>query len=326
MVDAQLLELDNVTKRFSAGGFIKKKYVTAVEDVSFGMPEDRPSILTIAGESGSGKTTLAKLILGLLTPTYGEISYKGKSIHRMKRDDWKAYRREVQAVFQDPYSIYNPFYRIDRVLQIPVRRFDLTPSSEEENELIIKSMEAVGLRPSDILGRYPHQLSGGERQRLMLARLLAIKPKLIVADEPISMIDVSLRAMFLNTLLEFNEQYGMSCLFITHNLTNAYYLGGDIIILCRGRAIEKGDMDSIVKKPLHPYTKVLISAIPHTTPKERWTDRLELEVTGITEPEEAIRGCVFHERCPSATPKCRKQKPALVEAEKNHYVACNLYG
>jgi len=325
MAEKPLLEVDNVAKRFPAGGFVKKKFVTAVEDVSFTMPGDKASMVTLAGESGSGKTTLAKLILGLLTPTQGEIRYKGKSVRRMSRSEWKAYRREVQAVFQDPYSIYNPFYRIDRTLTEPLKKFKIVSSGSEAHDLVIKSMEAVGLRPADILGRYPHQLSGGERQRVMLARLFSIKPNLIVADEPISMIDVSLRAMFLNTLQEFNKEYGMSTIFITHNLTNAYYLGGDIIVLARGRLLEKGDMDAVVLNPLHPYTKILISAIPHTTPKERWTDRFELKVTGIAKSLEESHGCALLDRCPHGTEKCKKEKPVMVEAAKNHYVACHLF-
>ena len=160
----------------------------------------------------------------------------------------------------------------------------------------------------------------------MLARLLCLMPKIIVADEAISMIDVSLRAVFLNILMEFKKQHNISCIFITHNLTNAYYLGGDVMILCRGRVLEKGDMESVVNNPKHPYTKVLISSIPHTNPKDKWTERLDLSVKSIAETAESVgRGCIYCDRCPFTTDKCLKESPPMVNVGPNHQVACFSY-
>ncbi|MBC7320711.1 ABC transporter ATP-binding protein, partial [bacterium] len=203
---ATLLELNNVTKIFSGA---RGRRIRAVDRVSFSLSREEPRIISLVGESGSGKTTIARMILGLLPPTEGAIYFSGQNIYSMSKDEWKEYRREVQAVFQDPYGIYNPFYRVDRVLEIPIRKFNLANSKEESQKLIIEALEAVGLRPKDVIGRYPHQLSGGERQRIMLARLYLLKPKLIIADEPISMIDVALRALFLNILLDFKNKYGI---------------------------------------------------------------------------------------------------------------------
>jgi peptide/nickel transport system ATP-binding protein len=317
-----LLEVSNLTKRFPTGGLLKRKYIHAVDDVSFILPGDEVTITTLAGESGSGKTTIANLILGFLKPTAGEIRYKGKNIHRMSKSEWTTYRREVQAIFQDPYAIYNPFYKIERMINVPLKEFKITSSKKEAHELMLESLKAVGIRPEDLLGRYPHQLSGGERQRFMLARLLCLKPKIVVADEPISMIDVSLKAMFLNTLLDFKKHHGMSCIHITHNLSNAYYLGGDVMILNGGRVLEMGDMESVVKNPTHPYTKMLTNSIPHTDPKNRWMDKLELKVTGIAKTSETDLGCIFYNRCPNATERCLKERPPLVNIDSKHKVAC----
>jgi peptide/nickel transport system ATP-binding protein len=188
------------------------------------------------------------------------------------------------------------------------------------------SMKDVGLRPNELLGRYPHQLSGGERQRFMLARILAIMPKIIVADEPISMIDVSLRSMFLNKLLDFKTQHGISSIFITHDLTSAYYLGGNVMILCRGRILEKGDMESVVKNPAHPYTKMLIDSIPASNPKNRWTDKIELKVSKLTaDSKSASTGCVFYYGCEHCIERCLTEKPPMYETSSNHLVACFLH-
>ncbi|RLE70660.1 MAG: ABC transporter ATP-binding protein, partial [Thermoprotei archaeon] len=250
-----LLEVDNVSKIYSVG-FIRKRYIEAVRSISFIIP-DKGAFIGLVGESGSGKTTIARMILGLINPSSGEIRYKGRNIFRLSKEEWIEYRKNVQPVFQDPYNAYNPFYRIDRVLRIPIRTFRLASSKEDAEKLIEEAMMAVGLRPEDILGRYPHQLSGGERQRIMLARLHIIKPRLIVADEPLSMVDVSLKARFLNELLKFKKAYGTSCLYITHDLSEAYYISDTLMVLCRGRIVERGPTDSIINNPAHPYTRML---------------------------------------------------------------------
>jgi peptide/nickel transport system ATP-binding protein len=220
-----LLELKNATKLYRVGRSLglKARYIVAVKNVSFFMPEDKPTIVALVGESGSGKSTIARLVLGLIKPTSGEVLYRGKSVEAWLNEDPFTFRKEVQAVFQDPYSTYNPFYRVDRVFHLVVKKFKLASSREEAEKLIKEAMKAMGLRPGDVLGRYPHQLSGGERQRLMLVRALLLKPKLLVADEPVSMIDASLRAIFLNGLLQLKKRF----ILVVHNTRSPHS------VLCR---------------------------------------------------------------------------------------------
>src|SRR5205814_6785053 len=192
----------------------------------------------------------------------GEVRYRGTALHRLRGDARRAFRREVQAVFQDPYGVYNPFYRVDHVLTTPLRRFRLAASRAEARELIDGALRAVGLRPEEILGRFPHQLSGGQRQRVMVARALLLKPKLIVADEPVSMVDASLRATILASLRRLTDEFGISILYITHDLATAYQVSDAILVLYRAHLVEAGAVEDVVSAPQHPYTRLLISAIP----------------------------------------------------------------
>lgn len=321
-----LLDVQNIRKVFTASGLMARREVVAVDDVSLRIQGDEPRLLTIVGESGSGKTTLARCILGLTDSTAGAIVYRGKNIGTMSKDEMRHYRREVQPVFQDPYSTYNPFYRIDRVLLMLVRKFHLTSSKAETQARIEEALRAVDLRPNDVLGRYPHQLSGGERQRVMLARIYLMKPRLIIADEPISMIDAALRALFLNILLDFRDHYGISCIFITHNLSTAYYLGGDIMVMCRGRAIEQGPMDDVISHPAHPYTQLLLDSVPSQDPRKRWSQRRGQDVVETSELHSQPNACVFVERCPHVLDVCRKHRPAFMGLENGHETACFLHG
>ena len=322
-ISNNLLELKNVTKIYYTGRF-RKRSVVAVRDVSFSIPEENPIVTALVGESGSGKSTIARLILGLLEPTCGTIFYRGKEVREWLKKEPSIYRREVQAIFQDPYSIYNPFYKIDRVFKIAIKKFKLASSNEQAQELIEESMRAIGLRPRDLLGRYPHQLSGGERQRLMLARIFLIKPKLLIADEPVSMIDVSLRSIFLENLLKLKDDLKMSCLYITHDLNIANFVSSNIIVLCLGKIVEMGKTRSVIEKPKHPYTKILVRAIPNPNPKERWKDKMPPEVV-LSKSLRREQGCVFLDRCPEAIPACKESDPPLLEIEPGHRVACHLY-
>jgi ABC-type oligopeptide transport system ATPase subunit len=269
------LELRNVTKVFSSG-FVRQTHKVALNDFSLALDDEQPTIIAVVGESGSGKTTMANLLLGLEMPTSGEVLYKGKDLRQCSRQEWRDYRRDLQAIFQDPFESFNPFYTVDHVLTTPMSKFGLAGSKEETRRRIEQALLDVGLRPEDTLGRYPHQLSGGQRQRTMVARTLLMQPKAIVADEPVSMVDASLRVIILASLLQLKRKYGMSLIYITHDLATAYQISDRIIVLNRGEIVEEGDPEQVVKNPQHPYTKLLISSIPLPNPDETWGD-LDLE-------------------------------------------------
>ncbi|MDP8908284.1 MAG: ATP-binding cassette domain-containing protein, partial [Chloroflexota bacterium] len=261
-----LLELRDISTIFGHGAGA----TVANDRVSLTIEEQPPRLVSIVGESGSGKTTAARSLLGLQPPTTGEALWRGKDITALSKDELLVFRREVQAVFQDPYGIFNPFYRINRVFDMTIKKFKLAKAKGERDALIEEALRAVNLRPPDVLGRYPHQLSGGERQRVMLARAYLLKPKVIVADEAISMLDVAVRAVIMNILVDFKDRLGISTVFITHDLSAAYYLGGDIMVMHRGRVVETGDSVTVMQEPKHPYTQLLLQSIPSPDPDERW--------------------------------------------------------
>jgi peptide/nickel transport system ATP-binding protein len=319
-----LIEARNVTKKFSLGGIIKRKYVTAVEDFYFGIQEEKQKVVALAGESGSGKTTITNLLLGFIKPTYGEILYRGKNIWKLKGSEWKKYRREVQAVFQDPYESLNPFYKIDNVLLEPIKKFKLAKSKSDAVKLASEALYDVGLDANEILGKHTHQLSGGQKQRVMLARVFALRPKILLADEPVSMIDVSLRADILKIIQRLRKDFELSCLYITHDLSNAYCISDEIIILYLGSVMEQGDFEAIIKNPKHPYVKMLISSIPQPDPKNKWQGKVKLQDIEIARLETLV-GCKFCNRCPEAIPICSQKRPPLIDLEKDRRIACHLY-
>lgn len=323
-----LLELRNVTKDFRIGGGLglgEKRSVKAVDNVSFTVSGENPTILALVGESGSGKTTIARIILGLLEPTSGQILYEGRNVGDWIKKDEKSYRRNVQVIFQDPYGIYNPFYRVDHVLYKVIKKFGLASSSKEADNMVEESMRAMGLRPEDLLGRYPHQLSGGERQRLMLVRILLIKPKLVIADEAVSMIDVSLRSIFLNNLQDLRSRLRMATLLITHDLNIAHYISDEMMVLCHGRIVETGETKAVVKDPLHPYTQGLVSAIPIPDPRKRWKDTVEIEEVTFKELLAQRQRCIFSHICPHVMPICKEEIPQLLKVKPRRKAACFLY-
>jgi len=325
MLDTPILEVRRATKRFSLpGGLLKRATIAAVDDLSLAL-HDAPQIVSIVGDSGSGKSTLARMALGLTKPDDGQVLFRGQDLATLSAAQMRTYRRQVQPVFQDPYGIYNPFYRIERVLELVIDNFQLASSKGQAQELMEEALHAVDLRPHDVIGRYPHQLSGGERQRVMLARIFLLKPKIIIADEPVSMIDVAVRTLFLNILLDFKEQYGISCLFITHNLANAYYLGGRMMVMCYGRVVEAGDLDVILRQPAHPYTQQLLQSLPSPDPTRRWTDTIALPTTQRPLTNDAAR-CVFTARCPHVDAICHSQRPPEYAVGDGQRTACFLYG
>jgi len=249
-----LIELNNVNKMFGA--------FTALEPITFSLGDAAPTMTAIAGESGSGKTTLARILLGFIPPTAGQVIYRGKDLATMTATEKRQFRREVQPVFQDPFDVFNPFYRVDHVLQTPVRRYKLAASRSEERKLIEDALSRVGLRPQDTLGRYPHQLSGGQRQRIMVARAVLLRPQIIVADEPVSMVDASLRATILDELRTLNRNLDISIIYITHDLTTAFQICDNILVLYKGQVVEAGAVEKVIGDPRHPYTQLLVSSIP----------------------------------------------------------------
>ena len=316
-----LLELKNVTKVFTRG-LLSRTSMTALHNISLTLNDDEPTILTVAGESGSGKTTLALLVLGFLTPTSGQILYKGKDINGLRGNERMTFRREVQAVFQDPFAVFNPFYTVDHLLTVPIKQFKLAKSKREARDKMEEALTAVGLQPEDILGRFPHQLSGGQRQRINVARALVLKPKLLIADEPVSMVDASLRASILQTLQSLQKNYGISIIYITHDLTTAYHIAKSIIVLYRGSVMEAGDVDTVTKNPQHPYTKLLIDSIPWPDVHQRW-GKTEIKARE-SELSADGAGCKFRPRCPFAMDVC-KTAPPLFLVSQHQAATCYLY-
>ena len=318
-----LLEARRVTKVFSAGPFARRRTV-ALDDFSLAIASKPPSITAIVGESGSGKTTLARLLLGIVQPTTGEVLYQGQDVRRLSPATRRVFRRDIQVIFQDPYDSYNPFFKVDHVLEAPITNFRLAKSHRDARAMIVDALEAVGLRPEETLGRYPHQLSGGQRQRVMVARALLLRPRLIIADEPVSMVDASLRATILGSLRRLSQDFGISLIYITHDLTTAYQISENIIVLYSGSVAEAGDVEQVVPQPKHPYTQLLISSIPLPNPKRRWGqdgDKLELGA-GQRPPKQ---GCKFATRCPYVMDICRTTAPPLYQLDANRAAACYLY-
>ncbi len=324
MTATPLLEVRRATRVFGGGGlFGGGRPVTAVREASLVLPEGEPVVVAIAGESGSGKTTLARLLLGMLPPTSGEVCYRGRDLHSLGKTERKEFLREVQAVFQDPFEVFNPFYKVDHPLMIPVGRFYPELSRDERRQRVEEGLRSVGLRPEETLGRYPHQFSGGQRQRIMVARALLLDPRIIVADEPVSMVDASLRATILESLYQIHRERGISLVYITHDLTTAYQLCTTILVMYRGDVVEVGDVERVMKEPVHPYTQLLVRSIPHPDPKRRWGEG-EGKATEAVAGEDG-EGCVFAGRCPHVMAACRQSRPPLLRIDSNRAAACYLH-
>jgi len=324
MATTPILEARNVTKIFGSG-MVSKTETIALEDFSLQIDADNPSILAIVGESGSGKTTLVRLLLGLTPPTTGEVSYQGKPLSSLSKGEKQQYLKDVQVIFQDPFEVYNPFYKVDHILELPIKYFKLAKNKAQAQELMETSLSAVGLRPDETLGRYPHQLSGGQRQRIMVARSLIMRPKVIIADEPVSMVDASLRATILDSLMTLNRDFGISLIYITHDLTTAYQISKDVIVLYRGTVAEVGNVERVVQQPEHPYTKLLVGSIPVPDPDAPW-----LGEKGLGEPVTGLEPvgpsyCRFYQRCPWAMPRCVETSPPLYQTAENRATSCFLY-
>jgi oligopeptide/dipeptide ABC transporter ATP-binding protein len=319
-----LLEARHLRKVFGSGVFGNQQGTVALDDFSFRVDDEPPAITAIVGESGSGKTTLARLLLGLAAPTSGEVLYRGKDLRHLAKEERRQFLRDIQVIFQDPYEVYNPFYKVDHVLTTPIEKFKLASSRQQARALMEETLNAVGLRPEETLGRHPHQLSGGQRQRIMVARALLLQPRLIIADEPVSMVDASLRATILESLRQLHVKFGISLLYITHDLTTAYQISRNILVMYRGEVAEAGDVDLVVKEPRHPYTQLLIQSIPRADPDHPWTTH-EAPSERSTEKPTSTVGCKFADRCPYAMEICRQERPPLYRTDARRAAACFLY-
>jgi oligopeptide/dipeptide ABC transporter ATP-binding protein len=315
-----VLEAMRVAKHFRArrGVFGARGVVRAVDGISFAIEGGRT--LGVVGESGCGKSTTAKLVLGLETPSSGTIRFEGRDLQTLSPAERRHYRRSVQAVFQDPYASLNPRMRIGAIIAEPL----ITNARLERGEVrrrILDLLDLVGL-PAHAADLFPHEFSGGQRQRIAIARALALSPKLVVLDEPVSALDVSIRAQILNLLRDLQAQFGLSYLFIAHDLAAVAHMSHAIAVMYLGKIVESGDADSLVRAPKHPYTEALFAAALPASPDERREDSpLAGEVPSPLRPPS---GCHFHPRCPHAVSRCAQEAPHLTEIERRH-VACHLY-
>ncbi len=313
-----ILETQNLKKYFPVRRkiFGKEEYVKALDGVSISI--EKGEIYSIVGETGSGKTTLARIITGLTEPTDGKVFVDGIDIFSLKKSELKNFRKKVQIIFQDPYGSLNPRFKVKDIVEEPLK---LNKLRFDENK-IINVLENVGLKPAeDFLNRYPHQLSGGQRQRVAIARALAVDPEFIVADEPVSMLDVSIRANFLNLMMDMNRKLGISVMMITHDISVATYVAKRLSVLYLGKIVETGSKYDITNNSLHPYTQALFQAIPTLGKKEK-----DVKILGdIPNPMNIPKGCRFHNRCPYAMDICRIKEPPLKEIKQGHFVACHLY-
>ncbi len=300
----KLLEVERLTKVFSQGSLLSRLRITAVDDVSFHIKPGE--IFALAGESGCGKTTTAKIILGFEDLTSGRISHRGDQGERPKNQRvW--FTAGIQAIFQDPFKTFNPLRRVDQYFFETLRNFKLAKSRKVAVSLIEEKLHAVGLSYAELADKYPSEFSGGQLQRISIARALLTNPSLLIADEPVSMVDASLRMSIVNLFKRLREEYGVSVLYITHDLATAYYVSDRIAIMFRGHLVEMGSVEEVLMTPRHPYTQLLRDSIPEADPKKRW--REEIDLLELEHEEYSKLGCRFAGRCPYVMDVCRKQIP-----------------
>lgn len=300
----------------------EQRYVRAVDGVSFEV--QRGEIFSLAGESGCGKTTTGKALLRLVQPTAGSVKYAGADILSLPDKALKAYRRKLQMIFQDPYGSLNPRQTVKEIVSEPLKVHGLAHNREELGERVNQALVDAGLTPVDrFLNRYPHELSGGQQQRVAIAGALVLEPDFIVADEPVSMLDVSIRSEILRLMIRLRDTAYLTYLFITHDLSLAWTISDRIGIMYLGRLVEIGAADDVVHRPLHPYTRALISVVPSPEPKARSRERTILR-GDPPNPVEIPSGCRFHPRCPIAESRCKVEVPELREIRSGHYAACHF--
>ena len=317
-----LLEVDNLVKWFPIkGGFFKRTVgnVKAVDGVSFKIK--RGETMGLVGESGCGKSTCGRTILRLLEKTSGEVRLEGVDIFSLSREELRKMRPKMQIVFQDPYASLSPRLPVGEIIGEAVREHQIVPP-EEFDDYITRVMDVCGL-PEYYKDRYPHEFSGGQRQRICIARALALSPDFIVCDEPVSALDVSIQAQIINLLKQLQREFGLTYLFISHDLSVVEHISDSVGVMYLGNLVEYAETDKIFSKPLNPYTKALFSAIPIPDPDAK-INRIILQGS-IPSPANPPRGCKFHTRCSQCTPRCKEEAPRQVEVEMDHDVVCHLY-
>ncbi|HRW03474.1 MAG TPA: ABC transporter ATP-binding protein [Caldilineaceae bacterium] len=312
-----LLEVDKLTKVYTQGNLLARINIMAVDRVTFDI---KPAeIFTLAGESGCGKTTTAKMIMGFEESTSGVIRHNGKA----QRPNEQVWRTEgVQAIFQDPFATFNPLRTVDRYFFETVWSYKLAPNRKAAIALIDRKLKAIGLSYEEFAGKYPSEFSGGQLQRISIARALLTDPKLLIADEPVSMVDASLRMSIVNLFKQLRDEFGVSVLYITHDLATAYYVSDRIAIMFRGNVVEMGTVEEVLMAPKHPYTQLLRDSIPEADPKRRWQGKVIL--SDLEQEEYLQQGCRFAGRCPHVMPVCRQAEPPDLQV-KGTLVKCYLY-
>jgi len=322
MTTAAPLEVRSLTKRFQLGTGVRRAHVHAVDDVSF---ELRPGTITaLVGESGSGKSTVARLLAHLSEPSEGEVLFEGSDVsHVRRRRDVLRYRSQVQIIFQDPFSSLNPVKTVRHHVERPLRIHKIVPSRQVEQR-VHELLRTVGLvPPEDIAAKYPHELSGGQRQRVAIARALAVEPKVVLADEPISMLDVSIRIGILNLMSKLKEERGIAFLYVTHDLASARYVADDILVMYAGQIVERGPIEDVLSAPLHPYTRLLLDVVPDPATGTEGP-KIELRKGDTSAAVDPGEGCRFRMRCPLAIEICSHTTPQLVEARREHAARCHV--
>jgi peptide/nickel transport system ATP-binding protein len=315
----KILEVKNLKKHFNLG---KNRILKAVNDVTFHV--NKGETFGLVGESGCGKSTIGRTIIGLYNRTAGDVFFDGQSVHTLPEKELFKLRRRMQMIFQDPYASLNPRSTVREVISEPMEVHNLYKTKKEQNERVYQLLEEVGLN-RDHANRYPHEFSGGQRQRIGIARALALNPDFIIADEPISALDVSVQAQVVNLLKQLQVEKGLTFLFIAHDLSMVKQISDRIGVMYLGNMVELTESESLYENPLHPYTKALLSAIPIPDPDiEESRERIILKGE-LPSPINPPSGCVFRTRCPFAMEICGKEKPEWQEVEYNHFVACHLY-
>ncbi|WLR42687.1 dipeptide ABC transporter ATP-binding protein [Bacillus carboniphilus] len=317
-----LLKVEGLKKNFPiTGGVFGREIgqIQAVSDVSFTVKKGET--LGIVGESGCGKSTTGRLLMRLIESTKGSIVFEDQEITQLSKSHLRKVRREIQMVFQDPYASLNPRHTIGKILEEPLIVHGIGSKAERQKQ-VEEMLEVVGLKRFH-KKRYPHQFSGGQRQRIGIAKALMTKPKLIIADEPVSALDVSIQAQVLNLMKDIQEEFGLTYIFIAHDLSVVKHISDRVAVMYLGRLIELADSEELYENPLHPYTRALLSSVPITDPEEK---KEQIAIEGeLPSPSNPPTGCAFHPRCPDCMDRCKVDRPIYKEMKKGHYVACHLY-